>query len=191
MNLPAGNSRDAEVRLLTAGPADADEIESMARKIWPAAYAGIISDAQIEFMLHRMYSPSKLVAEMNQEGISYHWILSQGNKTGFIAAGPSPEDESVQQLHKFYLLPPRQNLGIGSSAMDLLIDRLSSSGCTRIELRVNRNNTRAIAFYRKNDFEVFAEECRAIGGGFVMDDFLMRRILPAARDASKSGETIR
>lgn len=191
MNLPAGNSRDAEVSLLNAGPAEADEIESMARKIWPAAYAGIISDAQIEFMLHRMYSPSKLVAEMNQGGVSYHWILSRGNKTGFIATSPSPEDESVQQLHKFYLLPPRQNLGIGSSAMTHLIDRLSSSGGTRIELRVNRNNTRAIAFYRKNDFEVYAEDCRDIGGGFVMDDFLMRRIFPDARDAPMSGETIR
>ncbi|MEQ1840735.1 MAG: GNAT family N-acetyltransferase, partial [Verrucomicrobiales bacterium] len=126
-----------------------------------------------------------------QEGISYHWILSEGSKAGFIAPGPSPEDESVHQLHKFYLFPPRQNLGIGSSAMNLLIDRLSSSGSTRIELRVNRNNPRAIAFYRKNDFEVYAEDCRDIGGGFVMDDFLMRRSFPAARDAPKSGKTIR
>jgi ribosomal protein S18 acetylase RimI-like enzyme len=191
MNLPEGNSRGPKVRLLTAGPAEADEIESMARKIWPAAYAGIISDAQIEFMLHWMYSPSKLIAEMNQEGIFYHWILSEGNKAGFIAAGPSPEDESVHQLYKFYLLPARQNLGIGSSAMNLLIDRLSESGCSRIELRVNRSNTRAIDFYRKNDFEVYAADCRDIGGGFVMDDFLLRRLFPAARDAPKYGKTIR
>jgi len=191
MNLPAGNSRNTEVRLLAAGPAETGEIESIARKIWPVAYAGIISEAQIEFMLHWMYSPSKLIADMTQEGISYHWILFDGNKAGFIAAGPSPEEESVYQLHKFYLLPPWQNLGIGSRAMDLLIARLSSGGTTRLELRVNRNNTKAITFYRKNHFEVYAADCRDIGAGFVMDDFLLRCHIPGGREPRESKETIR
>lgn len=178
MNLPEGIPRNSEVRLVTAGPAEAQEIESMAKKVWPAAYAGIISEAQIEFMLQWMYSPPTLVSEMTREGIRYFWISSNETKMGFIATGPSTETAAVCHLHKFYLLPCWQHRGIGRRAMEQLIKLLQSAGLDRIELRVNRNNDRAIAFYRKSGFEVYAEDCRDIGSGFVMDDLLLRRLIP-------------
>jgi ribosomal protein S18 acetylase RimI-like enzyme len=58
-----------------------------------------------------------------------------------------------------------------------LRERLAGSGARTLELRVNRHNAAAIGFYRKNGFTAFADDCREIGGGYVMDDYLMRRDL--------------
>jgi ribosomal protein S18 acetylase RimI-like enzyme len=46
-------------------------------------------------------------------------------------------------------------------------------------LTVNKRNTRAIAAYRRNGFTVLEAVVADIGGGFVMDDFLMSKHLMA------------
>jgi ribosomal protein S18 acetylase RimI-like enzyme len=40
---------------------------------------------------------------------------------------------------------------------------------------VNRNNHNAIGAYRKHGFQVRASQVKDIGGGFVMDDYVMVR----------------
>ncbi len=42
-------------------------------------------------------------------------------------------------------------------------------------LQVNKRNTDAIGFYRSAGFEVIREAVMDIGGGFVMDDYLMAK----------------
>jgi ribosomal protein S18 acetylase RimI-like enzyme len=148
----------------------------MACRIWPAAYAGIIPETQIAYMLDRMYAEETLRREIAEDLVTYYWIRSGSERAGFLAVGPFSVGGPCA-LHKCYLLPERQRSGLGSAALAALVSRLSNAGATSLELRVNRHNTSAIAFYRKNCFEVYTEDCRTIGGGFVMDDYLMRRPL--------------
>lgn len=187
MNPPPANTGGSGVALFPVSPREADEIGNMAAEIWPSAYRGIIPETQIEFMLRWMYSPSKLIEEMTRDQILYFWIISDDGRAGFLATGPSPDEVTRYQLHKFYLLPARQGKGVGGRAMELLIGRLAQIPARRLELRVNRHNARAIAFYRKHDFEVFAEDCREIGRGFVMDDFLMCRLISEKPKAPENG----
>lgn len=183
MNPPPEKADGSEVALFPVFPEEAGKISDMAAEIWPSAYRGIISEPQIEFMLRWMYSPSTLIEEMTREQILYFWIISDDGKAGFLATGPSSDEMTRYQLHKFYLLPGHQGKGIGGRAMELLVEHLGQLPARRLELRVNRHNARAIAFYRKHEFEVFAEDCRKIGGGFVMDDFLMCRFIPGDPEA--------
>lgn len=162
------------ITLLKAQPDEADAISAMATRIWPVAYAEIIPPTQIEYMLAWMYDPSKLKEEMLHAGIEYLWIASSGSKIGFLAVGPVLMGSSCP-LHKCYLLPEFQGCGIGSAAMEQLFIHLESVGATSLELRVNRGNFLAITFYRRNGFETCGEDCREIGGGFFMDDYLMKR----------------
>lgn len=164
------------ITLIPVTEAAVTALREMACLIWPVAYAGIIPASQIDYMLEWMYAEETIRREIAEESIAYHWITADGEKIGFLAAGPSSVGEPCP-LHKFYLLPDRQRCGHGSAAIRALASLVSAAGATSLELRVNRDNTPAIAFYRKNGFEVYAEDCRAIGGGFVMDDFLMRRPL--------------
>jgi ribosomal protein S18 acetylase RimI-like enzyme len=42
-------------------------------------------------------------------------------------------------------------------------------------LQVNKKNAAAMAFYRSAGFEVIREAVFEIGGGFVMDDYVMAK----------------
>jgi ribosomal protein S18 acetylase RimI-like enzyme len=52
-----------------------------------------------------------------------------------------------------------------------------AKGARRLYLQVNRNNASAIGTYRKNGYEVAREVVVDIGGGFVMDDYVMEKAL--------------
>lgn len=164
------------ITLIAVTEAAVTALREMACLIWPVAYAGIIPGSQIDYMLEWMYAEETIRREIAEESIAYHWITADGEKIGFLAAGPISAGEPCA-LHKCYLLPDRQRRGHGSAAIGALASLVTAAGATSLELRVNRHNTAAIAFYRKNGFEVHAEDCRTIGGGFVMDDYLMRRLL--------------
>ena len=176
MQAAAKHLNDSPVKLVKALPSDAFAISAMARQIWPVSYRGIISEAQIAYMLDWMYTPDRLEEEMLEFGRVFRLIMSDGLRVGFASTGPAAPDGS-SPLHKFYLLPGSQLCGLGSKAMGKLCDLEMKGGASTLELRVNRNNLPAISFYRKHQFEVFAENCCEIGGGFVMNDYLMRRIL--------------
>jgi ribosomal protein S18 acetylase RimI-like enzyme len=51
----------------------------------------------------------------------------------------------------------------------------SDLGRRSIWLQVNKRNHGAIGFYRSAGFEVVREAVFEIGGGFVMDDYLMAK----------------
>lgn len=50
-------------------------------------------------------------------------------------------------------------------------------GIEKLWLQVNRENTGAIEFYRGAGFEVVRKAAFDIGGGFVMDDYVMAKRL--------------
>jgi diamine N-acetyltransferase len=164
-----------DVSLIEVAAEEVGAVAEMASRIWPVAYGAILPPGQIEFMLAKMYAPARLLQD-REEGVDLLWIHIGGERTGFLAAGPVAPDGACP-LHKLYLLPGSQRGGIGSLALARLCERLAGSGARRLELRVNRHNAPAIAFYRKNGFFIHAEDCREIGGGYVMDDYLMRREL--------------
>lgn len=166
---------EKSLRLVPVAPGELVAVSEMAALIWPAAYGAILPAAQIDHMLRRMYAPEKLRADL-ADGVAMWWVLRGGDRIGFLAAGPV-DATGLCPLHKCYLLPSAQRCGNGSEALARLCETLARDGARLIELRVNRHNSPAIAFYLKNGFSLHAEDCRPIGAGFVMDDYLMRRPL--------------
>lgn len=164
-------------RLRVATADDIETIRDLADRTWRACYPGIISEAQIDYMLGWMYSPEQIRSEIESGEIRY--LLAEmadaepAEPAGFAAFGPDPEDAAGAFLHKLYVLPERQRLGLGSALL-AEVERLARThGSSRLSLRVNRGNEPAIRAYEKNGFRLSHEVCSDIGGGFVMDDFVM------------------
>lgn len=157
---------------------DFRKVGEMAKLIWPVAYGALISDAQINFMIGRMYDPVTIQREIKKEGIRYHWIFEKSERIGFLAFGPLAKAASCT-LHKLYLLPERQGRGAGSTALRWITSQTKQVGASAIHLRVNRGNRDAIRCYEGNGFKITGEDCLEIGEGFVMDDYLMRKDLEA------------
>ncbi len=154
-------------------PADIPEIIRLAQIIWRKCYPGIISNEQIEYMLGWMYSPDGIKAEMEKDGIEYYGISYGGAMVGFLSLGVESGGEC--KLHKLYVLPEMHGKGLGSAAIKLAVSRAKELACKHLILCVNKRNSKAIAAYGKNGFNIRKEIVSEIGGGFVMDDYVMER----------------
>ena len=165
-DLPSG------LTIEVATPSDIPGVKALAGQIWRTSYPGIISSAQIEYMLELMYSTSRLQRDI-QEGTVYLKALWQGEWIGFAAFSMGANHESPAWLHKLYLQPQFQGLGIGQLLIQEVITLVAGAGGKFLRLRVNRHNERAVRAYRKAGFEIQEDICSDIGGGYFMDDHLM------------------
>jgi len=151
-------------------------LSELAGVVWRACYPGVISPEQIEFMLARMYDHDTLRDEITHQGIRFYRLLVAGQFSGFASIGPT-EKPGVMKLHKLYLLPELHGRGLGSRLLEYCQTEARRLGARRLILAVNKRNAPALAAYRRNGFAV-QESVRAdIGGGFVMDDFIMGKDL--------------
>jgi len=118
-------------------------ISELAGVIWRACYPGIITHAQIDYMLARMYSLDVLRDEISSQGIRYDLLLVDGKPAGFASYGPTAE-MGVMKLHKLYLLPEMQGRGLGSCLLQHVEREVRKFGARRLILSVNKRNARAI-----------------------------------------------
>ncbi len=157
--------------------ADIDAVAALARVVWDDAYQDIITPAQIDYMLAQRYDAALLRAELARDDLWW----DKANEDGVLVAFASsflitaPGRGREMKVDKLYVDPRRQRRGIGARLLDTIAARAVRAQCEALILAVNKRNEKAIAAYRKNGF-VVAEAVRVdIGGGFFMDDFIMRR----------------
>ena len=152
---------------------DFETIRRIAHKAWPVAYGKILSKAQLDYMLEKMYSDAALLDNLNK---GHHFMLAKENSVclGFASIEHSYLNEKCTRLHKIYLLPETQGKGLGKMLLERIIALAKENQSDRISLNVNRFN-KAYAFYKKMGFEVVAEEDLAIGNGYLMEDYKMEK----------------
>ncbi len=151
-------------------------ISELAGVIWRACYPGIITSEQIDYMLARMYSLDVLRDEIRSQGIRYDLLLVDGKPAGFASYGPTSES-GVIKLHKLYLLAEMHGRGLGSRLLQQVEHEVRAGAGCRLILSVNKRNARAIAAYQRNGFVTADSVVTDIGGGFVMDDYIMAKEL--------------
>lgn len=153
---------------------DLPRISALAGVIWRESYPGIITVDQIEYMLARMYDVDAMRREIAEEGVRYDILVEDGVEIGFIAYGPS-DSNGEAKIHKLYLRKDRQGQGLGTMMLRHAIGRAGEAGYRTVTLNVNKRNERAIATYLRNGFTVRESVVVDIGGGYVMDDYVMER----------------
>src|SRR5438445_823 len=97
--------------IVSAGPQHLPEIAGLAAVVWRTHYPGIISPAQIEYMLAQMYDLGVMRQEL-AHGISYDRLLVGSDLRGFASYG-SVEGKMEMKLHKLYVHPGWQRRGLG------------------------------------------------------------------------------
>jgi len=164
--------------IIRATEADLPAIAQLAGVIWRACYPEIITHAQIDYMLARMYALDVLRDEIRSQGIRYDRLLVNDKLVGFASYGLAAEP-GVVKLHKLYLLPELHGRGLGSRLLQHVEREVRAGGACRLILSVNKRNAKAIATYRQNGFVIAESVVTDIGNGFVMDDYIMAKNLVA------------
>jgi ribosomal protein S18 acetylase RimI-like enzyme len=164
-------------------------IRDIAYKTWPIAFRDILKPEQIDYMLEMMYSPSSLTEQIDIKGhrflLSFFYDLESNNKEsghrecryiGYASYELNIAGSDKTKIHKIYVLPKYQGSGCGKALIKEIEKIALFNNSPILSLNVNRNN-RAITFYKNFGFKIVNEENIDIGNGFLMEDYVMEKVL--------------
>ena len=148
------------IREIESG-SDIMEVNRLAGLIWHEAYRGIVSREQIAYMIERFQSVRAITEQLALEGYRYFLMEDEGRADGRLF------------LSKVYLLHEARGQGRFRQMLEYLRGLCREVGARTIWLTVNRRNERAIGAYRRAGFREVRAQVTDIGGGYVMDDYIM------------------
>ncbi len=151
----------------------AQAVESLAREIWTEHYTPIIGREQVEYMLEQ-YQSVETILQQIQLGILYFLIKAEEEFIGYIAVHPRIDELF---LSKIYVRSDRRGRGYGKKAVQFAEKLAKVRRLKKIVLTVNKNNVNSIRAYEKMGFKNAGSLVQDIGGGFVMDDYKMEKIV--------------
>jgi len=158
-----------------ATKADIPTIRHIAHETWPVTYAKIQTKEQLDYMLELIYTPQALEEQFDN---GHHFFIAEGEDAqpiGFAGCSEYEQGKSWK-LHKLYVLPGIQKSGAGKALMQAVVDTAKANNAGVLLLNVNRYNP-AYTYYIKNGFEVAEEVDIPIGGGYYMNDYVMKKTI--------------
>ncbi len=178
-NVPRTHTRTPpmthDIRLDPLSEHDFDTVATLADSIWRAHYSSMISMAQIDYMLDGRYVPERMREYLNSDQ-RWMWVLRvDGEPAGYCSC--SLADNDAMKLEQLYLLSTHKGQGLGGVMLRHVEAHARALARTRLYLTVNKGNTDSIAIYRKSGFVVREQAVFDIGNGYVMDDYVMQKIL--------------
>ena len=163
-----------EGRIARLDDADVDAVAALAHIVWQATYPALIPPAQIDEMLADRYAAPRIRQQLTDDGHAWWVAKDNGAVVGF---AHTYLDADAAKLDKLYVHPDCQHRGIGAALLDATETWARERGAHRVWLQVNRGNTQALAAYDKYGFRTVEARVFDIGGGFVMDDYVMEKPL--------------
>jgi ribosomal protein S18 acetylase RimI-like enzyme len=155
-------------------------LRELAGTIWRQHYAGIVSAAQIDYMLAARFGDEALRMHIQAADRWLELLRVSGAPAGYcgyeLAAMDGDGSEvapAAMKLGQLYVLESNRGMGLGRFMLGQIEQRARDHGRHLLWLQVNKRNTGAIAFYRAAGFGVVREAVFEIGGGFVMHDYVM------------------
>jgi ribosomal protein S18 acetylase RimI-like enzyme len=154
-----------------ATEADIPLIRDLTMQVWPHTYTPILGPEQVAYMIGLFYSPEALAKQMQDYHHRFIICYNDNKAAGF--ASYSGYEPGIFKLHKLYVLPELQGMGIGRFMINNIAGELTGEGVRSLRLNVNRYNTSAIGFYEKTGFKHHMEEDIDIGNGYFMNDHVL------------------
>jgi ribosomal protein S18 acetylase RimI-like enzyme len=154
---------------------DIAEVARLAREIWEEHYLPIIGREQVDYMLEKFQS-SGAIREQLARAYEYFLVLDNGRSAGYVGVVPDAGGSKLL-LSKIYVRKQVRGRGLGKEALEFAEEICRQRRIATIRLFVNKNNARSIAWYRRMGFTNVGPTVQDIGGGFMMDDFIMEKTI--------------
>lgn len=164
------------MQIIEASIEDIWIIQALSNQIWPHTFRDILTEEQMRYMMNMMYSSHALEDQMEKHGHHYLLIKDGDEYIGYTSYEIGYKSSELTKIHKIYVLPSTQGKGIGRkliAEIETIARKCNDKG---LILNVNRYNP-AIEFYKLQGFDIVGEEDIDIGNGFLMEDYIMQKIL--------------
>lgn len=150
-------------------------VAALAKEIWEEHYTSLIGSDQVAYMIHKYQSPDNITKQINEEGYIYYTLLKDGEAIGYCGIRPDSIERTIF-LSKIYIRKDYRGNGLSRLILDHF---LNECGCeySSVYLTVNKHNEQSIAAYRHLGFVITDSVVTDIGSGYVMDDYVMTKLL--------------
>lgn len=158
------------VTIKSAGKNEAEFISKIGQQSYRETYPAILSQEQIDFMLHKNYTVGAIQDLMNN-GQDFYLLVEGSVAKGFVSV--QVKELSTLRIEKLYLLAEVKGRGYGKMLLDFVAQLAKSKDLKFLELNVNRGNP-AYHFYLKQGF-VVTEVVDIPYYSYVLDDYVMQK----------------
>lgn len=142
----------------TAGPADAPALAAMGRRCFEETFGAHFPAEDMALHLERKFGADALAAEYLDPALTIRVAEEDGEAIAYLKLGPMdlpvPHEPDALQVMQVYVLAPWQGAGVAAMLMDWAAETARAAGAPALYLCVWERGDRAIAFYRKQGFEI-------------------------------------
>lgn len=167
----------------------------MAADIWGEYWPALIGQEQTDYMVRKFQTVPAISHDMADHAYRYWFLVDdEGVKVGYtggateIMTGDPEADAAICHnpvvqvrwnrrffISKIYLYASQRGKHYASRVIDFYDRLCREEGLPVMYLTVNRGNELGVRAYEGNGFQIVDERASDIGGGFVMDDYIMAR----------------
>ena len=153
------------------------ELEVLATEIWMEYWPAHIGEDQTKYMIDMFHSFDAMKRDVNGNGYEYWFVEDKdGNIVGY--TGGHVESETNRFfISKIYLLSTERGKHYASQILSFYENLCKERGLDAMYLTVNKYNELGIRAYKGHGFETIDEVETDIGSGFIMDDFIMEKLI--------------
>jgi len=151
------------------------DIAYLAQEIWQEHYLPIVGQEQIDYMLKK-FQCERAIDKQLTDGYKYYSVTYDGRIAGYMAVISNVSDASLM-ISKIYVRKSDRSCGLGKQMLEFVEELCRQRRIKKIWLTVNKNNRHSIEWYSRMGFTNNGPIVQDIGGGFVMDDFKMEKVI--------------
>lgn len=154
-----------EITIRPARPGDAHGIARLDVETWRATYAGMLSSSYLVGLSARRREIGWRMVILREPRDVRVAVDAAGDILGFGSCGPSRGERHFPgEVFTLYVMPDRQNQGIGRRLLIALFRRLAASGLDAAIIWVLRDNPSRF-FYERLGGRQVSRKAIAVGGG--------------------------
>lgn len=135
---------------------EVSEIKKLLYKTWISVYSGLYSKESIDKITADWHSIELLTKQILDPNRLF-LVAKDGNKIVGMCNTASVTDKgneiNIQRLH---IDPEYQRKGIGTNMLNMIIEAFPN--VTKINLEVEKQNKKAISFYKKTGYKIVSEK---------------------------------
>ena len=150
-------------------------LAGVANEVWHEFFPCILSDEQIDYMVDKFQSYDAMKKQM-EDGYEYFFLKDNDEICGYMGIHEETEEKKMF-LSKLYLKKEHRGKGYAGQTLKELFKMSLERGLNIVWLTVNQHNEHTIEVYEHMGFAKARTQVADIGNGFVMDDYIMEKVL--------------
>lgn len=164
--------------ILVCSDEDITRLATLAYEIWHEYWPDLIGSEQTCYMVKQFQSEQVLAQAIKEDGYRYYFLVVDERVVGY--TGAQIQEGGRLFLSKLYLVAAERGKGFAREVMNFYEALCKAEDLHVIFLTVNKHNDLAIGAYRGMGFTIVDSVINDIGGGFVMDDYIMEKRIAGA-----------